>query len=63
VERLRSNVLGWKGYFRLAETPGGWKDLDQWIRHRTRAVQIKQWRHGKTAHRELLARDARQKSR
>jgi RNA-directed DNA polymerase len=59
VEQLRSYVLGWKGYFRLADTPGVWKDLDQWIRHRMRALQIKQWRYGKTAYRELLTRGAR----
>lgn len=59
VEQLHSYVLGWKGYFRLADTPGVWKDLDQWIRHRMRAIQIKQWRYGKTAYRELLARGAR----
>lgn len=59
VERLRSYVLGWKGYFRLAETPGVWSDLDKWVRHRMRAIQIKQWRYGKTAYRELLARGAR----
>jgi len=59
VEQLRSYVLGWKAYFRLADTPGVWKHLDQWIRHRMRAIQIKQWRYGKTAYRELLARGAR----
>lgn len=59
AERLRSYVLGWKGYFRLAETPGVWKELDQWIRHRMRAIQLKRWRHGTTAYRELLARGAR----
>jgi RNA-directed DNA polymerase len=58
VERLRSYVLGWKAYFRLAETPGVWKELDQWIRHRMRAIQLKQWRRGRTAYRELLARGA-----
>lgn len=58
VERLRSCVLGWKGYFRLAEAPGVWKELDQWIRHRMRAAQLKQWRRGTTAYRELLARGA-----
>jgi RNA-directed DNA polymerase len=52
-------VLGWKGYFRLAETPKVWKELDQWIRHRMRAVQIKHWRYGRTAYRELLERGAR----
>jgi RNA-directed DNA polymerase len=59
VERLRSYVLGWKGYFRLAETPKVWQRLDQWIRHRMRVVQLKQWRRGTTAYRELLARGAR----
>jgi RNA-directed DNA polymerase len=59
VERLRSYVLGWKGYFRLADTPKVWRELDQWIRHRMRAIQIKQWRRGTTIYRELLARGAR----
>jgi RNA-directed DNA polymerase len=59
AERLRSYVLGWKAYFRLADTPKVWKELDQWIRHRMRAIQLKQWRRGKTACRELLARGAR----
>jgi RNA-directed DNA polymerase len=58
VERLRSYVLGWKGYFRLADTPKVWRELDQWIRHRMRAIQLKQWRRGTTAYRELLARGA-----
>jgi len=59
VERLRSYVLGWKAYFRLADTPGVWKELDQWIRHRMRAIQLKQWRRGTTAYRELRAGGAR----
>ena len=36
AEQLRSDVLGWKGYFRLADTPQVWRKLDQWIRHRMR---------------------------
>jgi RNA-directed DNA polymerase len=59
VERLRSYVMGWKAYFRLADTPRVWRELDQWIRHRMRAIQLKQWRRGTTAYRELLARGAR----
>jgi hypothetical protein len=60
VERLRSYVLGWKAYFGKAETPKVWRELDQWIRHRMRAIQLKQWRRGTTAYRELRARGARQ---
>jgi RNA-directed DNA polymerase len=59
VDRLRLYVLGWKAYYRLAQTPRVWKDLDQWMRHRLRAVQLKQWKRGKTMYRELLALGAK----
>jgi group II intron reverse transcriptase/maturase len=55
TERLRSFVLGWKAYFRLAQTPDVWRTLDQWMRHRLRAIQLKQWRRGRTIFRELTA--------
>ena len=54
IERLRRYVLGWKGYFGLAQIPSVWRELDQWIRRRLRALQLKQWRRGKTIYRELL---------
>ena len=54
VEKLRSYLLGWKGYFRLAQTPRVWRSLDQWIRRRLRALHLRQWRRGKTTYRELL---------
>ncbi len=38
---LRSYLLGWEQYFRLADTPGIFRDLDAWIRHRLRAIQLK----------------------
>ena len=53
VERLRTYVLGWKAYFRLAQTPRVWRELDQWMRHRLRAIQLKHWKRGKTIYREL----------
>ena len=53
--RLRSYILGWKAYFRLAQTPGVWRALDKWLRHRLRAVQLKQWKRGRTIFRELIA--------
>jgi RNA-directed DNA polymerase len=50
---LRDYVPGWKSYFRLAQTPKTMRELDQWLRHRLRAVQLKQWRSGPTIFREL----------
>jgi group II intron reverse transcriptase/maturase len=59
VQELRLYLLGWKGYFRLADTPRIFRDLDEWIRHRLRAIQLKQWKRGRTTYRELVARGVR----
>jgi RNA-directed DNA polymerase len=53
VEGLRAYVLGWKAYFMMAQTPKIWRELDEWLRHRLRAIQLKQWRRGTTIYREL----------
>lgn len=55
AERLRAYVPGWKAYFHLAQTPRVFRELDEWIRHRLRALQLKHWRRGTTMYRELLA--------
>lgn len=55
-EELGTYLAGWKGYFRIAETPGVLRDTDQWIRHRLRALQLKHWKPGRTIYRELIAR-------
>ena len=51
--KLRSYLTGWKEYFRLAETPRILSDIDEWIRHRLRMVQLKQWKRGRTIYREM----------
>ncbi len=53
---LRGYLVGWKQYFRLADTPRIFSDLDEWIRHRLRAIQLKHWNRGTTIYRELRAR-------
>jgi len=55
VEKLRPYVLGWKAYFRLSQTPRVWRTLDEWMRHRLRAIQLKHWKRGTTMYRELKA--------
>jgi RNA-directed DNA polymerase len=56
AQELRPYLLGWKGYFRLADTPRVFRDQDEWIRHRLRAIQLKQWKRGRTAYRALVSR-------
>ncbi len=53
---LRVYLLGWGNYFRLADTPGVFAALDEWLRHRLRACQLKHWKRGRTVFRELRAR-------
>ena len=53
---LRSYLVGWKEYYRLADTPRVFSDLDAWIRHRLRALHLKQWKRGATIYRELRSR-------
>ncbi len=50
---LRAYLAGWKQYFRLADTPKVLTSLDEWIRHRLRQAQLKQWKRGTTVFREL----------
>ena len=58
VQRLRPYMLGWKAYFRLSQTPKVWRKLDEWLRHRLRAIQLKHWKRGTTMFRELRAMGA-----
>ncbi len=46
VAELRKYLPGWKEYFQLADTPKVFADHDKWIRHRLRALQLKQWKRG-----------------
>ena len=56
VTELRSYLVGWKEYYRLADTPRIFRELDEWIRHRLRALHLKQWKRGATIYRELRSR-------
>jgi len=53
---LRSYLLGWKAYFRLADTPGVFADVDQWLHRRLRMLTLKQWKRGRTMYHELQRR-------
>ncbi|XVJ71705.1 MAG: hypothetical protein HEQ39_02265 [Rhizobacter sp.] len=47
--------MEWKAYCRLAQTPRVWLDLDECLRHRLRAIQLKQWNKPKVIYRESAA--------
>lgn len=44
VEKLRSYLLGWKGYYGLAQIPRVSRRLGEWIRRRLRTLYLKHWR-------------------
>ena len=51
---LQGYVRGWKAYFQLTQSRTVLRELDQWLRRRLRAVQLKQWKTGPTAYRALV---------
>jgi group II intron reverse transcriptase/maturase len=55
IEQLTQYLLGWKAYYQLAQTLDVWRELDEWIRRRLRAIHLKHWKRGKTVFRELCA--------
>ena len=50
---LNRFVRGWMGYFRLAETPRKFADLDEWFRRRMRQIRWKEWKRPRTRIRRL----------
>lgn len=59
IGELRGFLVGWKNYFQLADTPKVFAELDEWIRHRLRAIHLKQWKRPATIFRELVKRGMR----
>ena len=56
AEALARFLRGWREYFRIAQTPFAMDEIDEWIRRRLRAIQLKHWKRGRTAYRELRQR-------
>jgi RNA-directed DNA polymerase len=52
---LRTYFRGWFSYYRLAQTPSVWRDLDGWTRRRLRQCIWKEWKRVRTRWRELRA--------
>jgi RNA-directed DNA polymerase len=54
LRSVNQYVIGWIGYYRLANTPSVYKELDEWIRRRLRQMVWKRWKRGTTRYRELV---------
>jgi RNA-directed DNA polymerase len=53
--QLNRYLVGWFGYFRLANTPSVLDEMDERIRRRLRQLIWKRWKRGRTRYRELVA--------
>ncbi len=54
IEKLNQYLIGWCGYFALADTPTIFKILDSWIKRRLRMCLWKNWKKPRTRVRNLL---------
>lgn len=48
-------LIGWCGYFSLADTPSFFQEMDKWIRRRLRMCLWKQWKQPKTKVNRLIS--------
>ncbi len=54
IRQVNEYVLGWIGYFRMADTPSVFEELDEWLRHRLRQVVWKRWKRPSTRQANLV---------
>ena len=54
-KKLNDAVRGWSNHFRYADMKGLMEELDEWLRHRIRAVYWKQWKKVRTRYKMLRA--------
>lgn len=55
IKELNQYLIGWCGYFSLADTPSVFQELDSWIRRRLRMCLWKQWKKPKTKVKRLIS--------
>ena len=49
IQEINRYMMGWMGYYRLANTPSVFEELDRWIRRRLRQLVWKRWKRGRPA--------------
>lgn len=53
IETINRYIVGWMGYFRLADTPKVFAELDKWLRRRMRQIRWKEWKRYSAKRRNL----------
>lgn len=54
IKKLNQYLMGWCGYFALADTPSVFRAFDSWIRRRLRMCMWKNWKKPSTKVRKLI---------
>ncbi|RQW07708.1 group II intron reverse transcriptase/maturase [Paenibacillus rhizophilus] len=55
IKELNQYLMGWHGYFSLADTPSVFQNMDKWVRRRLRMCLWKQWKNPRTKVKRLLS--------
>lgn len=55
LEQINVYLRGWIGYFRIADTPSVFQELDEWLRRRLRQLVWKRWKKPRARWRNLVA--------
>lgn len=55
IRQVNQHTMGWRGYFRLADTPTVFHEVDEWLRRRLRQLLWKRWKRPKARRRNLEA--------
>ncbi|WP_096187418.1 group II intron reverse transcriptase/maturase [Evansella halocellulosilytica] len=53
IEKINRYLIGWMGYYQLAETTSVFKRIDGWLRRRLRMIRWKEWKKIKTKQKNL----------
>jgi RNA-directed DNA polymerase len=56
IEDVNAFTRGWVSYYRLSQTRGVFEEMDQWLRHRLRAILWRQWKRPKTREAKMIQR-------
>lgn len=53
IGQINRYIVGWMGYFRLADTPKAFAELDKWLHRRMRQIRWKEWKRYSAKRRNL----------